>query len=108
MNEPVFFKDPSVKRYSEDEIQAICSFALRNYHNGDKDLYRQMLNDILQETRHMAIYPPFNVFKDVLCENCRCRYHRPEYQMCLECASFKRTENLNKFYNAEKIQPVSD
>ena len=92
---PAPFPNPTPMKFSEDQIQDICRFALRNEYETKEDL-NKILKDILQETRHLATYPPHNVFGDELCGDCRVRYHRPEYNHCLECHSFERMDMAQK------------
>jgi len=92
---PAPFPTPTIMKFSEDQIQDICRFALRNEYETKEDL-NKILKDILQETRHLAAYPPHNVFGDELCGDCRIRYHRPEYHHCLTCDTLQRTQALNQ------------
>ena len=91
MNEPALFKEPTLKRFKEEEIKDICRFVLEQSVEERSEVTR-LLNEIIQEARRYAIYPHSNVFGDPLCKICRIRYHQEHYSMCSECAMKLRVE----------------
>ena len=93
--QPPTYPDPTPKRFSEDEIERICRFVLKDEYETKDDL-NKIIKAVLQEARREALYPPTNVFGDTLCGNCRVKYHQPQYTRCLECNFKLRSETAEQ------------
>lgn len=88
---PADFPNPTIHRFTEEEIERICRFALKDEYETKDDL-NKIIKAIIQEARRDALYPPTNVFGDILCGDCRIRYHFPQYTRCLECNTKRRVD----------------
>jgi len=93
--QPPEYPSPTIHRFTEEEIERICRFTLKDEYETKEDL-NKILKAIIQEARRDAMFPPKNVFGDDLCGDCRVRYHQSHFVRCLECNFAKRTETAQK------------
>jgi len=104
---PPAYPTPTIHRFTEEEIERICRFVLKDEYETKDDL-NKIIKAVIQEARRDAIYPPTNVFGDELCGDCRVRYHLPEYNHCLECNFKYRTETAEKARIRDSLAPNTD
>ena len=105
--QPPAYPTPTLMKFSEEQIERICRFVLRDEYETKDDL-NKIIKAVIQETRHEAVYPPTNVFGDELCGDCRVKYHRPEYTHCLDCNNMQRTEMAEKARIRDSLAQKTD
>lgn len=93
--QPPAFPSPTLHRFTEDEIERICRYVLKDEYETKDDL-NKIIKAVIQEARRDAMFPPTNVFGDELCGDCRVRYHQKQFVRCLECNFKKRSETAEQ------------
>lgn len=102
MGEPTEFPSPTLHRFAEGEVERICRFVLKDEYKTKEEL-NTIIKAIVQEARRDAVFPPTNHFGDQLCDECRVRYHQPQFVRCLECNFIKRSEAAQKALTRDSL-----